>query len=299
MIRDILPLIQAAIPRTVQLRLEGANEPAFVETDAVQIQQLLMNLVINGAEAIPESKPGLVTVSVAKVDIQGGRIGADRGLAPGRYLAIKVADTGSGMDEVTKSKIFDPFFTTKFVGRGLGLSAALGIVRRHRGVIDVRSVVGEGSVFRVLLPVMEDKAFAAGGDSGAPAARRAGSGTILVVDDEELVRQTARQALERSGYEALVAENGEAAIELFAARVAGVRLVLLDMTMPVMSGEETFARLREIRPDVPILVSSGFNEREAARRFGEHVLAGFLQKPYTAGTLIDRIQRALGDSAGA
>jgi CheY-like chemotaxis protein len=197
------------------------------------------------------------------------------------------------MDPETISRIFDPFFTTKFMGRGLGLAAVLGIVRGHKGGLKVYSNPGQGSVFKVVLPV-----------SPARAVRKAspvrteffGSGTILVVDDEEVVRRTAQAALERYGYSVLVARNGREAIEVFQKQPDRIRLVLLDMTMPVMSGEEAVQHLKEIRSDIPVIASSGYNQVVAIRRFAGKPLAGFIQKPYSSAQLAERVKATLQEA---
>lgn len=276
---EISGLVLLSIPRTVQLRMVLPENLPAVEADAGQLQQLIMNLVINGAEAVGEA-PGTVTLTtgtqtVTEADVR--TIFAADNVKPGNFVFLEVQDTGSGMDEATRAQIFDPFFTTKLTGRGLGLAAALGIVRGHGGFLKVYSELGRGSTFRVLLPVLKGEEAASVRQLGSRAL--SGSGTILVVDDEELIRKMAKNTLEHYGYRVLSAENGAKAVDLFKAGDDKIDLVLLDMTMPVMSGEETLRRLKELRPGVAVLLSSGFNESEAVRRFAGRRLAGFVQKP--------------------
>jgi len=194
------------------------------------------------------------------------------------------------MDAATQARIFEPFFTTKFTGRGLGLSAVLGIVGSYHGALSVESTVGSGTRFRVLLPVTVKSA-----EVVAPRVTGSleGTGTILVVDDEPLVLALARSTLERSGYTVLAAESGKEAEEIMKARASDVGLVVLDVTMPGMNGEEAFRRLKAIRPDVPVILSTGHSETETASRFAGVSLAGFLQKPYTASQLAEKIKSAL------
>jgi PAS domain S-box-containing protein len=291
LIRETLPLIQAAVPRTVELQLQVTEPCPPVEIDVAQIQQLVMNLVINAAESIPKEQPGVVTIGASQIIVDESYLrsaGAAQELEVGPYARIEVRDTGSGMDEQTKARIFDPFFTTKFTGRGLGLAAALGIVRGHRGLIQVDSAPGQGSAFRILLPAAA-KAPKVIAPDDHKAVRADGAGAVLVVDDEPIVQQVARQTLRRAGYEVLLAGNGQTALEIFRKRAEEIRVVLLDMTMPVMSGEQTLVELKKIDPEVRVVLSSGFNEVEAIRRFEGRGLAGFIQKPYTAAALAEKI----------
>lgn len=203
---------------------------------------------------------------------------------------LDVTDTGCGMSEATIARIFDPFFTTKFSGRGLGLAAATGIIRGHKGALKVHSVLGDGSSFRVLFPA----------SAGSPKTRRLdfddeelkGGETILIIDDEEIVRRAARAALEHYGYTVIVSENGNDGLELLAKSDCPVDLVVLDMTMPGMSGEETLQHLRAILPELPVILSSGYNEAEATCRLTGKGLAAFIQKPYSASRLAQHIRIA-------
>src|SRR5258706_2095088 len=195
------------------------------------------------------------------------------------------------MDAATLSRIFDPFFTTKFTGRGLGLAAVMGMVRGHKGALQVESTPGKGSSFKVLFPASEGQVTRLVRSS--PEESLAGHETILVIDDDEAVRQTAKAALESYGYKVVVAANGKEGVNLFQELGEEIAAVLLDMTMPVMSGEETLLRLKGIRPGVAIVLSSGYNEAEATRRFTDKGLAGFIQKPYAAAGLAETMKTAL------
>jgi two-component system, cell cycle sensor histidine kinase and response regulator CckA len=293
-VRETLPLIRAAIPPRVEVKLNLAEGLPELEADPGQIQQVVMNIIINGAEAIPEDRTGTVTVETREE-----RVGAkDRGgLETGRYVVFQVTDTGCGMDEETKTRIFDPFFTTKFTGRGLGLAAVLGIVRGHRGAIDVQSAPGKGATFRVLLPAAAATTAEAEASETEQAVARDG-GVVLVVDDEQMVRTVARQTLERHGFTVLTAEDGARGLDIYRSEAHRLRCVILDLTMPVMSGEEALGRMKAVWSGVPIILSSGYNEKQALERFAGKGLAGFLQKPYQASGLLDKIRGVLAAEQG-
>jgi two-component system cell cycle sensor histidine kinase/response regulator CckA len=293
LVREISSLVQTSFPKHAQLRMQLAGDLPGIDADPGQLQQIVMNLVINGAEAIG-SQGGSVLVRTALQDVDQNYIGtmssAGELLRPGRYVALEVHDTGVGMDEETLSKIFDPFFSTKFAGRGLGLSAVLGIVRAHKGALKVYSKPGQGTTFKVLFPASARAVAAA----AAPAVGDlTGAGTVLIVDDEEIVRTAARHTLLRYGYQSIPAQDGEAALQAYKNCSGKVALVLLDLTMPVMSGEETLRQLQMIDPKVKVLLTSGYNEVEAVQRFSGKGLAGFIQKPYTAAALAVKVKEVL------
>jgi PAS domain S-box-containing protein len=292
-LREIAALVRASIPKQVQVRFElSRNEPS-IQGDKSQIQQLLMNLVINGAEAI-RAEGGFVRI-VTRREVLGEKTGgfypADE-LPAGDYLVTEIQDNGHGMTQDTLARIFDPFFTTKFTGRGLGLAAALGIVRGHRGGIQVRSAPGEGTTFRVYLPVSTRPLKAVAEEEPVEGGVGEGHGTILVVDDEEIVRNVAKSSLERRGYTVLLADSGEQALRILDSNAAAVRLVLLDLEMPGMGGAETLKRIRQMVPEAPVVASSGYSEARASEQFGEGA-AGFLQKPYGVRQLVAKVHALL------
>jgi len=296
--RDIVHLVRSSIPRTAKLDLQLVDEVPLVEADIAQLQQLIMNLLINAGEAIGDA-PGTVAVRTGVRELSQGNNPAGPkhlNVDPGRYVFLEVKDTGSGMDELTRQRIFDPFFTTKFTGRGLGLSAVLGIVRGHMGAIEVESTPGHGSTFTVLFP---ETTLHIRLEPAPKRALRVGSGTILVVDDDEAILKLTRIMLEKAGYQVVLAENGAVAIDILSQDRGQIVAVLLDMTMPVMSGADTLKHLREIKPDVPIALSSGFTELEALAHFPVKTVEAFVQKPYKAADLVEKLNQIVADSMKA
>jgi PAS domain S-box-containing protein len=288
LVHDISTLVQSSISRKVKLHLELARDLPPIVADPGQLQQVVMNLVINGAEAMGD-RSGTVYVSTRVEESSGAATNGDAS-PPGRYVVLEVCDTGTGMDQATLARIFDPFFTTKLAGRGLGLAAVRGIVGAHKGALSVTSSPGAGTLFRVLFPV------AGGSPAGAKRARPRvleGRATVLVVDDEDSVRVAARKALEHYGYTVIVAENGRHALEIVRSRKSPIDLVLLDLTMPELNGEETLVELHRIQPSLRVLLSSGFDQTEVAPRFSGKTVAGIVQKPYTAARLAQMVKDAL------
>jgi PAS domain S-box-containing protein len=291
LVREMSTLVRTSISKNVHLRLELGGHLPSVEADPSQMQQLVMNLIINAAEAIAPQEAGtvLVTTNVERLaEDEPPNAAGDPGLPAGTYVSFEVHDTGCGIDEATLPRIFDPFFTTKFTGRGLGLAAVQGIIRGHKGAMQVHSRPGKGTRFKVLLPVVAEAQATIGGAT-ASLDPTAGTGLVLVIDDEDIVRRTAKAMLERYGYAVVLAENGKEGVDLFHVLSDKIRVVLLDMTMPVMNGEETLQRLKAIDPNVKVILSSGYNEVEVIRRFTGAGLAGFIQKPYSAAALAQKI----------
>jgi two-component system, chemotaxis family, CheB/CheR fusion protein len=291
-------LIHSSIPAHVQVRLDLDERLPLLLADPGQIQQIVMNLMINAAEAVG-ANAGIVQVKTGRQTVRADALPDlffHEAMAPGEYVFLEVLDNGSGMDERTMQRIFDPFFTTKFTGRGLGLAAVLGIVRQHKGAIQLHSVPGRGTSFRVLLST-DDSVTAGAADSRSEELR--GSGTVLVVDDEEVIRLFCRSALAPLGYDVLLAPDGGEAIRLFRENAARIGLVLLDVAMAGIDGVLTLDGIREIRRDVPVVVCSGFGDVEVEERFkGRHV-AGFFPKPYTLKQLARKVKECISAPKGA
>jgi PAS domain S-box-containing protein len=292
--RQTMELVQPSISKRIAVRLKLAAGLPAVPADRGQMQQVILSLVLNAAEAVGD-QDGTIEVStgvesVARAYAAGQTRGA--GVQAGDSVYVQVGDTGCGMDEATKSRIFEPFFTTKFTGRGLGLAAVSGIVRGHNGAIEVTSAPGRGSTFPVLFPAARQPAAVAQ-PQPRPQEDLRGSGTVLVVDDEAAVRKTVQCALEHYGYQVLLADSGPAAIEVVRQQQARISLVVLDLSMPGMSGQETLPQIRKLRPDVEVVVTSGYTEAETMRLFEGARVAGFIQKPYTPAHLAEKVKMAL------
>jgi signal transduction histidine kinase len=295
LVRDIGELLRSAVPRTIELALDLNPDLPPVEGDSSQIQQLVMNLILNAVEATGE-RAGKVRVATGVQRVRStDRLDDFRPDPPaaGVYVEIEVRDDGCGMSEQTKAQLFDPFFTTKITGRGLGLAAALGIVRGHKGSIAVSSAEGDGSTFTVLLPALPagTSRRCATPFPVEPAPLNRAGGTVLIIDDEGVVRRAARLALEHFGYTVFEASHGQDGADLFSRLHDRISCVLLDLTMPRMGGREVWRYIRRIRPDMRIVISSGFEESEARKHFGDAPALEFIQKPYTAAALARKIGR--------
>ena len=294
LVADSAHLLGAVLSRKATVTHALAEGLPSIEGDATQLRQVAMNLLTNASDALDDA-PGHITVSTGVEDVPGGRLrGAfpDGEVRAGRYVFLEVKDTGHGMPEEQLPRIFDPFFTSKFQGRGLGLAAVLGIVRGHGGAILVDSTPGVGTTFRLLLPAHGEHVRPPLAKVPASAPPVESAATVLVVDDEPVVRRLAQRVLERAGYRVLVAENGREALRVVEEQQGAVNVVLLDLTMPELSGEETFEALAVSTPRLPVVMTSGYSE-ETSTHLTERGLAGFLEKPYTAEELLEVIRRVL------
>lgn len=293
---DLLQLLKGSIGKKAAVKLTLADELPPVRADATQLGQVLMNLLINASEAIGD-RPGEIRIATRSRLFERAEFAtifeyAD--LPAGHYVWLEIADTGCGMDDATRRKIFEPFFSTKFAGRGLGLAATLGIVRGHRGAIRVVSEKGTGTTFHLLLPAQVDPAAVA--DTARPVAAGAweGEGKVLIADDDDLVRESTAQMLQTLGFETVLCADGEDALKHFRAAPDSFRFALLDLTMPKLDGVEAFQTLHGLRPKLPVILMSGYNTQDAAGRYSELGLAGFLAKPFRLQDLASCIRRALG-----
>ncbi|MDG4550172.1 MAG: response regulator [Candidatus Contendobacter sp.] len=300
LIGEMVSLLKASVSKKAILNLNLQEPLPAVRGDPSQIRQIVMNLVINASEALGDHV-GVITLSTGLLDRSSegpNENFLDEQLTESAYVWLEVADTGCGMDQETQRRIFEPFFTTKFTGRGLGLSAVLGIVRGHQGVLKVHSEPGKGTTFKILFPAMPQDRPAPSPQGETKPGSWKGVGTILLVDDEESVRSMGNRMLERNGFRVLTAADGREALEIYRTRRDEIALVLLDLTMPDLDGEETFHELRRIDPNVRVVMSSGYTESEIIPRFAGMPLAGFLQKPYSTAALMDCLRVPLsGDQS--
>ena len=297
-VREMAHLLEVFIAKKCALEYDfAANLPA-VEADATQLRQVIMNLILNASEAIGGNR-GVVAVRTGLMECDRACLSETHlgeNLPEGAYVYLEVEDTGCGMTAETRGRLFEPFFTTKVTGRGLGLAAVIGIVRGHRGAIRVYSEPGRGTTFRVLFPASKRPA-----EAHLPVAEELeawhGTGTVLVVDDELTIRELTRDVLERVGFTVLTAADGREAVEIYRANADRIRFVLLDMTMPNMDGRETFEAIQEIRRDVPVILSSGFNEQYSRSRFVGGGPDEFIQKPYGLKQLLEVVRKVISTSS--
>ncbi len=295
---ELVELLRASIPKRVAIEVTTTEPSLSIMGDPDRLQQATMNLVINAAEAYA-GRAGTVFVKVDSEYVGSSGLAWVRSpdpVKPGEYVYLEVRDEGAGMDEATLKRIFDPFFTTKSTGRGLGLAATLGIVRTHRGHLTVRSRPGVGTTFRAYFPrsrEAEEQSAPAKNPSGPAVVPR--SRTLLVVDDEPMVREFAQRLLETEGYHVIEAGSGDEALLLLRGRISEIDGVLLDLSMPGMDGDALLSELRSFAPRLPVIVHSGHSLESTSERLAQWNIAGVLQKPYRAARLSEMVNALFGD----
>jgi nitrogen-specific signal transduction histidine kinase/CheY-like chemotaxis protein len=299
-LEEMEPLLEPTIESHTLLEFDLAPNLAPIQGDPALLSHILMNLFINASESL-ESERGRITLRTGEVDGSSVRPFPPSLSIPHpatQYGYFEIEDTGHGIDKDTLDRIFDPFFTTRLTGRGLGLAAVLGVVQGHQGVIEVETKPGSGTRFRILFPVCE-----------APAPRHAspevealdwrGQGTVLIVDDDEGVRDFTAETLKRADLTVLCAADGYEGIKILREQGDQIRVILLDRTMPSLSGEQTFDQMRRIRPDAPIIIVSGYTKERIAGQFAGKGLSGVLQKPFMPEALINKVRNVLEGTASA
>lgn len=294
---EMIHLLHVSISRKVTVQTNFMKGLPAIEGDPAQIQQVAMNLILNASESLDEGTGGVVTVSTMILHCTEEYLGRSHALyqAPeGNYVCLEVSDTGCGMSEDVLTKLFDPFFTTKFTGRGLGMSAVLGIMRGHKGAILVDSIPGKGTTIQVLFP-MAGVSFthAAQGEASIPLATPGRAHMVLFVDDEPDLLDLGVLALEQLGYTVLKATDGLEAVKIFESRAEHIDGVILDLSMPQMDGVETLKELRRIKPDIRVILASGYAEQDLQARFEDQNINAFLQKPYDMQVLSERLETIL------
>ncbi len=294
LVREMANLLKVSHSKKVDLMCSFDDELPAVKADPSQLRQVVMNLITNASEAIGD-EVGVVNIETGVTEASQEYLATsyvNDNLAGGNYVYLQVSDTGCGMDEDTQGKIFEPFFTTKFTGRGLGMAAVLGIIRAHNGAIHIDSEAGRGTTIKVLLPALEEPVEPPLEEKAVDKDWHA-SGTVLVVDDELQIRKLQEITLSIKGFTVLTAENGCEAVELFREHKDEIVCVLLDLTMPHMDGEETYAELRRIREDVPVILMSGYGEKQVKERLGQAGFSAFIKKPCQPRELMETIRRVL------
>ena len=286
LVDEVVRMLQAAIKKNVTIKLDFKRVVPEIIGDSGQIQQIVMNLIINAAEAIGEAN-GTIRVALTRELIKGEQIETDTFgtvIEAGGYICLEVTDSGIGMDEETQKRIFEPFFTTKFTGRGLGMSAIHGIVIAHGALMQMTSKLNVGTTFKVLFPVPPAPDTVEAASPPAVTTEKVG-GTILLVDDEQVLRDMGSDLLEAIGFVTLTAENGKIALEIYRERGGEIGVIMLDLTMPEMGGIEAYHELRKINQAVPIIFCSGYSMDSVEELIKDDPHAGFVQKPYNLGEL--------------
>jgi PAS domain S-box-containing protein len=296
-VKDLERLLRPLIGENIELNAQLANDLSRTRADAGQIEQVIMNLVVNSKDAMPDG--GKLTIRTANVSLDDDHRREYSYIQPGPYVMFSITDTGHGMDKDTQSRIFEPFFTTKEKGKGtgLGLSTAYGIIKQSGGYIFARSEVGRGTTFSIYLPQVDDAAEPLGMERAAQSAA-GGTETVLLVEDEESVRQLVRETLEAKGYKVLEAEHGEAALEMAAHHDGAIDMLITDVVMPGMSGRELAKQLCASDPEIKVLFLSGYTEDTIVHQGVLEPGTAFLQKPFTLQILSRKVREILRGERG-
>jgi two-component system cell cycle sensor histidine kinase/response regulator CckA len=297
LVEEMLELVKISISKHATLIVDLPKNLPAVRANAVQMRQIVMNLITNASEALGD-KEGVISVIIAKVESEQDALAeCQSDASAGGRLRLEVRDTGGGMTAETVAKIFDPFFTTKVSGRGLGLAAVQGIVRSHGGAISVVSVPGQGSCFEILLPCIGQPASDTPDIAIAASAHESGSvaGTVLVVEDEEILRLAISKMLRRERFSVIEAGDGTSGADLFRVNEPRIDVVLLDVTLPGMSGRDVLKEMRRIRPDVKVVLTTAFNKDNALSSIDEQHPWGYVRKPYQFRELISLLRKACQD----
>jgi two-component system cell cycle sensor histidine kinase/response regulator CckA len=293
-VTDVLSLLEKVIGKDVEIKTALAPELAAVRADSSQIEQVLMNLCLNARDAMPTG--GCLTIKTRNTDLDDDACRRTPGLSPGRHAEMTVSDNGIGMDAKTREHIFEPFFTTKEPGKGtgLGLATVFGIIRQHGGFVSVDSAPGRGTTFRIYLPAVKNAVeLARPRSKPEETAFRGGKETLLVADDHEGIREMVRSALEGCGYRVLFAVNGEEAIRMFEEQAREISLVVLDVVMPRVGGLEAAKRMRQIRPELPVIFTTGYSTDHEALTTVIEAGGAVVEKPFDPKKLARRVRELL------
>jgi len=296
-VKEMMFFLKTSISKNASLELDFSDRLPMMQGDATEIRQVVMNLVINASEAIGDEN-GIIRIKTSSVmcsrdfldDLLWGT-----GLPEGHYVMFEIEDTGCGMEPEVLERLFEPFFTTKFTGRGLGMSAVSGIIRGHQGALRIVSAVGKGTTFEVFFPVADARSEVQSPSEARENGLLDTGAKVLLVDDEEAVRTVGLNMLQRLGCQVLVASDGSEALEIFREHSAEIDVVILDLTMPGLTGEETLERLVAIQCGIRVIVSSGFSVADFSARFVGRESVGFLQKPYTLRSLEIQLRKAISN----
>jgi CheY-like chemotaxis protein/two-component sensor histidine kinase len=294
LLHEMVEFLKVSISKRATLKITLPEELPAVRANAAQLRQVILNLITNASEGLGEQE-GVISITAAR--LQSGPSDSAPNLCRGDYVRLEVSDTGCGMTEETQSKIFDPFFSTKFAGRGMGLAVVKGVVHSHDGAINVVSAPGRGSRFEILLPCSSEPAKEGHDKAGFSAAGEvvSSSGAVLIVEDEHTLRAAVSRMLRRKGFTVFEAADGDAGASLFRDKAPQIDVVLLDLTLPGLSGGELLRELRRLQPDVTVIVTSAYSREQAQTTLGAQPPSLYIRKPYQVKELTDMLRESIRD----